>query len=60
MEAIFLSVVVSHSLIGMRSIILDLKPSRSTLRMLDVALVIFGVTATGYGLWLLQAVVAQI
>jgi succinate dehydrogenase / fumarate reductase membrane anchor subunit len=59
MEAVFLLFVVSHSLIGMRSIILDLKPSRPMLRLVDVAFVIIGVTSSVYGIWLLQAVVRQ-
>lgn len=58
-EAVFLLFVVSHSLIGLRSIVLDLKPSRAVLRLVDVAFVIVGVTSTAYGLWLLQAVVRQ-
>ncbi len=59
MEAVFLLFVVSHSLIGLRSIVLDLKPSRSVLRLVDAAFVIVGVTSTVYGIWLLQAVVRQ-
>ncbi len=59
MEAVFLLFVVSHSLIGLRSIILDLKPSRPMLRLVDVAFVIIGVTSSVYGIWLLQAVVRQ-
>ena len=59
MEAVFLLVVVSHSLVGLRSIILDLKPSRALLRLIDVAFLIIGVSSSIYGLWLLQAVVRQ-
>jgi succinate dehydrogenase / fumarate reductase membrane anchor subunit len=59
MEAAFLLVVVSHSLVGLRSIILDLKPSRAVLRIIDFAFVVIGVTSSVYGLWLLQAVVRQ-
>jgi succinate dehydrogenase / fumarate reductase membrane anchor subunit len=59
MEAIFLIVVVSHSLLGLRGILLDLNPSRSILRILDTGLVIVGVVAVVYGIWLLGAVVAQ-
>ena len=60
MEAVFLAFVVSHSLIGVRSILLDLKPSRSALRLLDAVLMVVGVASTIYGLWLLRAIVAQI
>ena len=59
MEAIFLIVVVSHSLLGLRGILLDLNPSRSVLRILDAVLVIVGVVAVVYGIWLLGVVVAQ-
>jgi succinate dehydrogenase / fumarate reductase membrane anchor subunit len=59
MEAAFLLVVVSHSLVGLRSVILDLKPSRAVLRIIDFAFVVLGVTSSVYGLWLLQAVVRQ-
>jgi len=52
MEICFLAVVVTHSLIGLRGIILDLKPSRSTLKIVDWILVILGVTAVSYGTWL--------
>ncbi len=58
MEAVFLLFVVSHSLIGMRSILLDLRPSRGLLRLADGAFLVIGVVSTIYGLWLLQAVVA--
>jgi succinate dehydrogenase hydrophobic anchor subunit len=59
MEGIFLIFVVVHSLLGLRSIFLDLKPSPSVLRVLDGVLSLFGVTAIIYGLWLLMAVVSQ-
>jgi len=52
MEITFLVVVVSHSLIGMRSIILDLNPSRGTMKIVDWVLSIIGVVSTVYGIWL--------
>ncbi|MEI7990781.1 MAG: hypothetical protein WCI88_17265 [Chloroflexota bacterium] len=58
MEGIFLIVVVSHALLGLRGILLDLNPSRSVLRVLDAILVIVGVVAVVYGVWLLGAIVA--
>ena len=51
-EILFLATVVTHSLIGLRGIILDLNPSRPALRIVDWFLVIFGVSAVGYGVWL--------
>jgi len=52
MEILFLATVVTHSLIGLRGIILDLKPSRSILKVIDWILVIAGVSAVLYGTWL--------
>ena len=51
-EILFLVFVISHSLIGLRSIILDLKPSRSLLKGINWAFGIVGVVAIGYGIWL--------
>jgi len=44
--------VVSHSLIGLRSIVLDLKPSRSLLKGINWVFGIVGVVAIVYGIWL--------
>ena len=51
-EILFLIFVVSHSLIGLRSIILDLKPSRSLLRVINWGVVLLGAVAIVYGIWL--------
>lgn len=59
MEALFLILVVSHSLLGLRSIILDLNPSRGTLRVLDVAFIVIGVVSSVYGIWLIRAILQQ-
>ena len=53
MEGLFLLVVVSHSLIGTRSIILDLNPKPGVLRLLDGFLILLGTGAIVYGLWLI-------
>jgi len=58
MEIIFVAFVVSHSLVGLRGIILDLKPSRTVLNVVNWVLGIFGVAAIIYGVWLILAVVA--
>ncbi len=52
MEIFFLAAVVTHSLIGLRGIVLDLKPSRSVLKVIDWILVIVGISAVSYGTWL--------
>lgn len=59
MEGFFLVFVVVHSLLGIRSILLDLKPSRALMSVIDSSLTLFGLAAIGYGIFLLLAVVAQ-
>ena len=51
-EILFLIFVISHSLLGLRSILLDLKPSRSALNIINWLCVVIGVVATVYGIWL--------
>ena len=51
-EILFLATVVTHSLIGLRGIILDLNPSRRVLSIATWLLVILGVFSLGYGIWL--------
>lgn len=59
MEGVFLIFVVVHSLTGLRSILLDLKPSRSLMSIIDGALTLFGAGIIIYGIWLLIAIVGQ-
>lgn len=56
MEIIFLAVVISHGLIGLRSVILDLKPSPRIQWAIDIILIAVGLVSTGYGIWLALAV----
>ncbi len=56
MEAIFLVVVVTHSLTGLRGIILDLNPSQKVSKWIDRVLLIVGAVAIIYGVWLLVVV----
>lgn len=58
MEIAFVIFVVSHSLIGLRGIILDLKPSASTTKVIDWAFVILGTVAVVYGIWLISRIVS--
>ena len=51
-EILFLIFVISHSLIGLRSIILDLKPSRSLLKVVNWGFIGLGAVAIVYGIWL--------
>jgi succinate dehydrogenase / fumarate reductase membrane anchor subunit len=59
MEIAFVIFVVSHSLIGLRGIILDLKPSLGTTKVLDWAFVILGTVAVVYGIWLISVIVSR-
>jgi succinate dehydrogenase / fumarate reductase membrane anchor subunit len=59
MEGFFLVFVVSHSLIGMRSIFLDLNLNKPTRQVIDVVLIVVGVVSVVYGLWLIGAILAQ-
>jgi succinate dehydrogenase / fumarate reductase membrane anchor subunit len=59
MEGFFLVFVVSHSLLGLRSIILDLKPSHRVLKVVDWVLTIVGVVSIVYGIWLILAILNQ-
>jgi succinate dehydrogenase / fumarate reductase membrane anchor subunit len=56
-EVVFLVVVVAHSLIGTRGILLDMKPSGKVLRALDALFWVVGVVAVVYGIWLVMVVV---
>jgi succinate dehydrogenase hydrophobic anchor subunit len=59
MEMSFLVIVVSHALVGTRSIILDLNPSRSMLRWLDGLFTLVGIASVVYGVWLIQVIISQ-
>jgi succinate dehydrogenase hydrophobic anchor subunit len=58
-EIVFLATVVTHCLIGLRGIILDMNPSRSVLNIFTWLLVILGVFSVGYGIWLALAIASQ-
>ena len=51
-EILFLITVVTHSLIGLHGILLDLHPSRNLLTLSTWLHVILGVSAVAYGIWL--------
>lgn len=59
MEVIFLVFVVSHSLVGVRSIILDLNPSEELLRWIDRVLILAGAGFIAYGIWLVVVIVQK-
>jgi succinate dehydrogenase / fumarate reductase membrane anchor subunit len=59
MEIIFLGLVVSHSLLGLRSIVLDLHPSRSLLNVINWLFLIVGIVSFVYGTWLILVIVSR-
>lgn len=52
MEISFLILVVVHSFLGLRSILLDLNPSVTVLRVANFVLAVIGTLAVIYGAWL--------
>jgi succinate dehydrogenase / fumarate reductase membrane anchor subunit len=59
MEILFLATVVTHSLTGLRGILLDLNPTRRLLKVMDWGLALLGVAAVAYGVWLVLAIVSK-
>jgi succinate dehydrogenase hydrophobic anchor subunit len=59
MEIFFLVFVVSHALVGMRSILLDLNPSSRTLRLADIFMVLLGSVSIVYGIWLALTIASR-
>lgn len=57
-EIIFLITVVTHCLIGLRGIILDMNPSRPVLRIVTWFLVLLGTSSVIYGTWLALTIAA--
>lgn len=58
-EILFLITVVTHSLIGLRGIILDMNPSRPILKIVTWLLVILGVASIVYGIWLALTIASK-
>ncbi len=52
MEVFFLVFVVGHAMMGLRSVLLDLRPSNKLLRWINWGLTAVGVIAVVYGTWL--------
>ncbi len=52
MEILFLVVVVTHALLGVRSILLDLSLVQKIHRIIDGILLVLGAIAIVYGAWL--------
>jgi succinate dehydrogenase / fumarate reductase membrane anchor subunit len=58
-EILFVITVVTHSLLGLRGIVLDMNPSRTTLNLITWLLGILGVSSVVYGIWLALRIAAQ-
>lgn len=58
-EILFLVTVVTHSLIGLRGIILDMNPSRRVLSAVTWFLTLLGVTSVAYGIWLVLTIASK-
>jgi succinate dehydrogenase hydrophobic anchor subunit len=58
-EILFLFLVVTHALIGLRGIILDMNPSRQVLSVVTWSLSLLGVFSVAYGIWLALAIASK-
>lgn len=58
-EILFLVTVVTHCLIGLRGIILDMNPSRPVLRTVTWLLVLLGASSVVYGVWLALTIASK-
>ncbi len=54
-EVTFVIVATIHALLGVRAIMVDLRPSAATVRIINWVLVAVGAVTIGYGLWLALA-----
>jgi succinate dehydrogenase hydrophobic anchor subunit len=57
LEALFLFVVTTHALLGVRAILLDFGLSNRTEKRLSQVLTVIGVLTIGYGLWLTWTII---
>lgn len=58
-ETGFLIFAVTHSFLGVRSIILDLNPSPRVMRVINSILMVAGSAAIIYGVWLIITLVSR-
>ncbi len=59
MEIAFLIFVVTHALIGLRSVLLDLHPSNIFLKWINYGLGVLGTVSIVYGVWLVLVIVGR-
>jgi succinate dehydrogenase hydrophobic anchor subunit len=58
LEGSFLVAVVTHALIGLRSVFLDLNPSQKILKAADRVMIAVWIISIVYGIWLIQRIVS--
>jgi succinate dehydrogenase hydrophobic anchor subunit len=58
-EILFLATVVTHSLLGLRGILLDMNPSRTILKISDTLMVVLGISSVVYGVWLALTIASK-
>ncbi|HLO32957.1 MAG TPA: hypothetical protein VK249_27680 [Anaerolineales bacterium] len=58
-EILFLATVVTHCLIGLRGIILDMNPSRRLLSAVTWFLSLLGIFSVAYGIWLALTIASK-
>lgn len=57
LEVLFLVVVASHAMLGLRAVVLDLGVTDRVQRLVGRGLTALGVVTVGYGLWLTWVVI---
>lgn len=60
LEVLFLLLVTSHALLGVRSILFDLGLSQRTERFITGVMWVLGLLTIGYGLWLTWTITANL
>jgi succinate dehydrogenase membrane anchor subunit len=58
-EILFLILVVTHSLIGLRGIVLDMNPSRQVLSVVTWLMSLLGIGSVLYGIWLALTIASK-
>jgi succinate dehydrogenase / fumarate reductase membrane anchor subunit len=58
-EILFLILVVTHSLIGLRGIVLDMNPSRQVLSVVTWLMSLLGIASVFYGIWLALTIASK-
>lgn len=58
-EILFLVTVVTHCLIGLRGIVIDMNPSRPVLQIVTWIMIVLGVASVVYGIWLALTIASK-